>query len=218
MLISHEHRAIYIHPPKTGGYTLRSALSSRFGFKPIPEYPAADWHCWKIPSGYEGFRAFGTVRNPYARWVSWYAHTMATTVDHPVRKIVEPILDDWGKCTFAAFTEYLLSGSVKNDLLPCAVMLARDVVILRQENLAEDFAKLWFTDGRAELPFINSHRHPPWQECYTPATKQLVERYYEKDFDAYGYPRDFAFDGAADEGEEPSPRRSTISRWWRRSF
>lgn len=184
MLVNHERGMIFIHPPKTGGGSVRTVLQQSFGFRHVPEIQAEDWHCWQVPAPYAGFKVFGTIRNPYARFLSWYAHLMARH-DNPSRGKLAGHLDEWGRCDFATFAKVMLAEGAPVDFRPLSTMLAGAAFVLRQEQLAKDFAQEF---GEVSLPTeINKYSHPAWQSCYTPEVVDLVRMNYSDDFERYGY-------------------------------
>jgi hypothetical protein len=189
MLVCSEHRLLFIHPPKTGGGSLRAALQ-HCGFVRPPEVPASDWHCWKVPAAYASWTVFGTIRNPYARFASWYAHVMGEP-RHPSRAHLAGYLDAAGLCDFTTFVQVTLDKGCPADFQPLVVMLRNARFLLRQERLAEEFTRLPFVRPNLALPGgINAFPHPPWRGCYTAQTAALVRDRYAGDFWSYGYPED----------------------------
>lgn len=72
------HRLIFLHAPKTGGESVEYALKSWKSHDMASDVAAGmtdeDWHC--------AFK-FSTVRNPWARWESWYSFCNAGHGDPP---------------------------------------------------------------------------------------------------------------------------------------
>lgn len=180
MLVSHEHAAIFIHPPKTAGTAVRDVLQDDFGFRLIPEPLPWGIHSYQVPEQYAAFKIFGTIRNPYSRWVSWYEHIVRKSDHYLHQEMAVPI-------EFAEFTRTLLANGPAADLVPMSVMLKGAVAVVRQECLSDDFATMWFVPNRITMPVVNEFPHKPWREYYDSDLAALVATRYEKDFDCYGY-------------------------------
>ena len=189
MLISHEYKMLFIHPAKCGGTSLRNTLKKQYKFEIIPEVGDL-WHTHDIPEAYKDYQAFGPVRNPFARYVSWYANVMGN-LKHPWRddnKFVE-ILDGWGRCEFSVFLRYTLKRYTY--MTPCHIMLPENAIIMKQETLDADFSNLPFVQKPTVLPRDNKWPHPPWQDCYTYELANLIREKYSGDFERFGYSKDF---------------------------
>ena len=192
MLMSWKHRAIFLHPAKTGGSAVRRVLWEQFDFARPPGL--TDWHTGFLPRGdddtefgygrYGGWLAFGTVRNPYARLVSLWAHVRAE-VDNPRWQFWRDYVGPFAN--FVEFTGKLLRDGPPPEFAPMCMMLAPCAFVLRQESLADDFARLPFVPAPVPLPVINRHAHPPWPDCYDQPTRELVQRHFYQDFSCYGY-------------------------------
>lgn len=198
MMMSHEHKAIFLHAPKTGGSTIRHVLWEQFGFVRPPGL--TDWHTPFIPTsrddgilgygGYDGWFLFGSVRNPYARLVSLFGH-LVEEMDSPTWQIwwrlAGGVTED-----FSEFARGLLRNGPPAEFPPQCCVLRACSVVLRQEHLEEDFNGLPFVHSPVTLPRLNAREHAPWPSYYTAETANLVTRWYGGDFIRYGYSFDVA--------------------------
>lgn len=192
--MSFHHKAIFLHAPKTGGRAIRQALWQDFGFMRPPGL--TDWHTGFIPTDtdnavygfgrYTGWFVFGVVRNPYARFVSWWSH-MLLEKNNPLWA------EQWRRAKhredFDGFIRAFLANGPSNVFPPMTVTLKNANHILRQESLQIDFEKLPFVCGPYRLPIVGTTNHAPYMSYYSPETAELIQKHYASDFDAFGYNR-----------------------------
>ena len=120
---------------------------------------------------------FAVVRHPLARLVSWHAyHTQTEGLDYP------------------PFDEWIKDG--------CQTHWPSDRPNPLQQTEWTDGADkvFWLEDAgswcdwldilcqkRHEVHRVNTSRHRPWQECYTPEMLELAKQITKKDLETYGY-------------------------------
>lgn len=72
-MIFHDLRAIHVHAQKTGGMAVRLTLQE---YSQNNEDPGLHWSAMEYrtayPREFAEYWKFGVVRNPWARWVSWF--------------------------------------------------------------------------------------------------------------------------------------------------
>lgn len=91
MMVTPGH--LYVHAPKTGGTSVKSVLVERCDGRRLGAVHATAWHLdahperfkaterrdgavWESDDFREGRTMLGTVRNPWAWYVSWYRHCL----------------------------------------------------------------------------------------------------------------------------------------------
>ena len=155
---------VFIHIPKTGGTSIRSAL----GMGPRPYHVTAKAMWQKYPEWTSKF-AFAFVRNPWDRLVSWVHRTSAITwpPDRFDQLGLEPQVD------------YILDENGK----PLVNFIGRF------ESLADDFNTICGHLGIAtpELHHLNRSEHRHYRECYDETAMQFVTDNYAEDIERFGY-------------------------------
>jgi chondroitin 4-sulfotransferase 11 len=159
------HPFIFIHVPKTGGTSLRTAL----GMGPAPYHITAQKLRQSFPDSATKF-SFAFVRNPWDRLVS-YVHSMKNQWERPdrsqqlggFRPQVHYIMDDDGK--------------------PLVDFIGR------YENLAEDFHTICVRIGipTPPLPHLNRSVHRQYRRYYDDDSKRFVAENYAADIERFGY-------------------------------
>jgi sulfotransferase famil protein len=200
-MISADKRWIFVHVQKTGGNSIRSALSvevndarKHFLARELREIYGET--VWK-----NSFK-FAFVRNPWDRLVSWwsiidggrdpsgatavpnnffgYVLQHARSFEEFVSCCTDEIVDtDGRKRIFRNQIDYLIDehGAVIVDFIG------------RFEKLQDDFDEVTSRLGmpRVELPRTNASRHAAYTDYYTSATAETVGRLYAKDIATFGY-------------------------------
>lgn len=192
---------IFVHIQKTGG----SSISQALGHPVHPPYK--HWFAPQLrdmvgAEAWDRAITFTFVRNPWDRLVSWwtmvdqvrrmqrpgvrlnnffaYVLANASTFDDFIRKCHADIEDrDGRKCILRNQIDYVVDAN------------GQEMVdfIGRFENLDSDFRKLAEL-SRRPLPALehrNRSAHRPYQVFYTPETRDLVARAYQRDIARFGY-------------------------------
>jgi hypothetical protein len=158
------HPFVFIHVPKTGGTSIRTALDMRSTPYHITAQKVRDDH----PEAASRF-SFAFVRNPWDRLVS-YVHGIRDTWEIPIRfeeigclPQVHYIMDDDGK--------------------PLVDFIGR------YENLVEDFHTICVRIGipTPPLPHLNRSVHRQYRRYYDDSAKRLVAENYAADIARFGY-------------------------------
>lgn len=203
MLLSLSHNFLFVHVPKTGGSSIRHALTPysvpknegvfrRFSSNlPLPENPqkvrlrthdTAAWARLKLGAEtFEKLHSFAVVRNPYTRAISYFEY-LRQNQKHPQNRAVQNM----------SFEKYLLWGGQKamqsRHLCDGKGHLLIDR-ILRFENMAEEFQSVCNDIGvSVDLPRINTSSKMPLTKYLTPRACELIEQIYAQDFDLFDYP------------------------------
>lgn len=174
----------HIHIPKTAGTSLRTALfpdQDETHHVPAAEIPVDQW---------ESTFTFTFVRNPFDRVVSMYAyHVVGKYKGMMVRRY--PNLKTM---TFEQYVDEFIEGQTITLFLPQHVYITHPKspkpidFIGRFEHLADDFKALTEAVGStAELPHQLRSKRSDYRSYYTPHTRAVVERVYERDLDEFDY-------------------------------
>lgn len=161
-MISRERGWLYIHPDRTGGSSVTTALCDLFDGRTWHKH-ARLWHFDIDPAKYFKFM---TVRNPWDRCVSysaWFAK------HHQCNVGIE-------RCIHAA--------------LPlCYFGLQEMDYVLRCEHMDQDFAGLCLKLNIEPREIRRSHQsdHAPYQEYFTEKTRQMVAERFAYEIERFGY-------------------------------
>lgn len=81
MLVSHEHRCVVLHNPKTAGVALEQLLIRRAGFVPVGDTERFNdgdrvhfRHHWRIPEAMAAYRVVTGCRHPVTRYLSGWRY------------------------------------------------------------------------------------------------------------------------------------------------
>lgn len=185
-MINEEYLFIYIHPPKTGGTSLEKLFIDDADITDVPhKHKYASFFC--TPQ-YENYYKFGTVRNPWDRMVSYYHWRLKKG------------LPMFGKENFEEWLEFITNpseyGQYQETLFHFATAIDQQANLLegvnniiKMENFQEDFDRICDEIGmpRKTLPHVNTSARDAYQTYYTPYTRGIIAKHYEKDVKRYGY-------------------------------
>lgn len=184
-------KPIFIHIPKTGGYTIRKNA-------PVESYVHhTATEVKKIVKDYSNRFSFAVVRNPYDRLVSAYHFYYQMDVGHPFWHLELDRKVSLAIKAYPTFQNFVLGfgGFVyKHHLhfLPQLhwiynnEFLVKHVAKFENPNLWEDICHLTKIPYQP-LPIINVSEHKPWYAYYTTTLADLVYDIYEKDFEILNY-------------------------------
>ena len=179
--------AVFIHIPKTGGLSIREALSitEYCNYARLQrEYSGFITFChWFLPELQERGLApkdaftFAFCRNPYDRAVSmWAFNNRENGLDLTFPEFCRGLNDwRWGWRIRRPQAEWL--DGVDLDFLGSF------------ENLEQDFGILcdMLEVERRPLPVVNATERGPWQDYYDAETQGIIRAYYAQDFERLGY-------------------------------
>jgi hypothetical protein len=181
-------KATLIHIPKTGGRTIRYLFKKRNDFKVLDHGTDSLLVLGKtdlIKKIWDdlGF-VFAFCRNPYDRCISAFSHGCFNN-------------------RWESFEVFLTSKDGLEKALHSQIIVFRPMVMWLKDipepaiyrfELFE--ATLWHIIARFgfpipdEIPKHNHHPHPPYKECYTQKTADIVYNFYEADFKRFNYERE----------------------------
>ncbi len=204
MLISDQHRFIFIHIPKTAGSSIRANLTDYALTQPESGFYSI-LRRFNLPRDYRKFRfrlhsslqdiqlkmpddlfanykKIAFVRNPWDRMVSSYAYKVhGTEVKQRSRTdSFETFINSEFERNKSRQIDYLVNtqGEIGCDFIG------------RFESIDEDYQKLsdYLQIKLPELSVLNkSKRKSNYQDFYNDKTKQLVADYFQKDIELLGY-------------------------------
>jgi hypothetical protein len=214
MLLSYPSGFIFIHIEKAAGSSIQNALRAYVpsktkshlrrrlsllgslnrlgGLYRVVEFPE---HVMAVqvkrclpPTLYDSMFKFAFVRNPWDRLVSRYAHLL--------RSKDRQRHDTISRMTFEEFLDWETQrGSASQHPYVTDNQGAQIVDFIGYyERLNEDFARVCSRlKVQVELPHANVSAHRDYRTYYTPETKELVAKKFQRDIELFGY----NFDGLA---------------------
>lgn len=216
MPVSHVHRTIFVHIPKTAGTSVESVLGMHgdkadIGIRPyfnqqidrehlyghdLQHMTAADLkHVLQHDGVFERYFKFAIVRNPWDRLVSVFAWSNQKwangleLTDGEFEASVRQL-----HATFITARAARQPPRVGAHLWPQVHFLVdRDRKLLvdfiaRYENLAEDWERIRRKLGiETVLPSRMRSHHRAYQSYYSNATREMAAEIYAEDIAAFGY-------------------------------
>lgn len=212
MIISHRHRYVFVHIPKTGGTSLTLALKSRVGRDDIilSDTPKGTrrrarvkgvrsrGRLWKHstltdieglvdPAIFDDYLLFTLVRNPWDRTLSYYSWLRVQRFDHPSVRLAQ-------QHDFAGFLRQPITRAqlavTAGQYLTDGKGRERNALYLRLEHLPGDLKALQDWLGFALPPLAHenrSERQGDYRDAYDDETRQIVARAAAVDIDRFGY-------------------------------
>jgi chondroitin 4-sulfotransferase 11 len=188
-MISHKHKCIFIHIPRTGGTTIESLLPDGLyeGHNTLQGYKH------KVGSGgYEHYYKFAFVRNPWDKMLSeyfWFRNVKYAYPDEEVKQFFRK-----SASCFSEFVSLFFKTTVGDPThRMCQLDFLNPVCELdyigRFERYAEDFMKISTYIGIDidVCPHENNISHRPYWEYYNDETRKIVAEKYAKDIEYFGY-------------------------------
>ncbi|MEP3653650.1 MAG: sulfotransferase family 2 domain-containing protein [Litorimonas sp.] len=191
MIISHKFRTVFIHVHRTGGTTIENLLSGsdRNAVIHSNQHANATGSAVKLLDKHGSYFAFGFVRNPWERLLSWY-HLLN-------RGVSETPIDDTTRRKFHNFLTGLARRSQHDDSFHLNQLdyftdqtgRLRVDRIGRFENFAEDLEGIFRTIGCefSDPPIFNVTFPKAYQSYYSTEAKDLVANACRDDISRFGY-------------------------------
>jgi chondroitin 4-sulfotransferase 11 len=201
-MISHDHRCIFTHVPKTAGKSVRYLFGlpeferdyepcgrnfeHAFGHRPLIDFVNESY--------FSDYFKFAFVRNPFDRIVSAYFYLENGGCNEDDRRFREERLAPY-KGSFANFIEDLSNTIAAPHFKPQVTLLCDGHgklladFIGRYESLERDVSLI---GTRLELPIhklpiLNSSRHNFYRSYYDDAIKRRVAQAYGEDLELFSY-------------------------------
>jgi hypothetical protein len=199
-MISHKHKFIFIHIPKTAGTSIERFLLEVEGVR-TPACPAwgPAWGKTLKPSEREEYLIAPGQHNLFREYDQKYraAYFSFAFVRNPFDRAVSSFFYEkrWGRSS--SFKDFLKNPRHENDV---HAVSQRDFIINKSneplvdfigrfENLQDDFGVVCDKIGiqRKKLPCENKRQHKHYAEYYNDETREIVAEKYAKDIECFGY-------------------------------
>lgn len=206
-MISHEHKCIFIHIPRTGGSSIEKFFTNKSCFKQNGSPEERDLYFGysgpeikhiiastskKLYADYwDDYFKFSFVRNPWDRMVSMakYPEFYGCTINNESINVSEylkkfPNIEIDERSLSANYTGKSLSNSVYLNLLDEPLDF-----IGKFENLKQDIQFICDKIGTPfrKFPHKNQYAHKHYTEYYDEKTREIVAEKYAKDIEYFGY-------------------------------
>ncbi len=189
MIISHQHKLIFIHVHRTGGSSVSNLLRDQLG-KNAEEI---DQHSNVCDLGVDYFKKysdyfiFGYTRNPWDRLLSWYVllhqNDPLPLSEERLRfeKFIEndQVLQDGTNYFHYNSLDYFTSKNGKE--ISCVIFKYENL----ESNLRSVFNKFHF--DIKDIPRLNNTKVKDKKEFYTDKCRQLVAQKCKTDIDYFNY-------------------------------
>ena len=199
---SRQKHLLFTHVSRTGGTTLTNCLSSL-----LPDFRLLLGQHEPLAAArpilgkhFEQSFKFAFVRNPWERFVSWYAligqAPQATEIDKAT--VLDPESSHWKN--FDSFlenwckAEVLIDGAIRRRLSQWAQLTDAQGTLLvddfgRFENFEKDAVRLLKKVGIKcpVLPTIIPSRHQHYSVYYSDFGREIVEESFAEDLKVFGY-------------------------------
>jgi hypothetical protein len=184
-MISHPHKAVFIHIPKTGGTSIESALGHN-----RTEHRTATYLMKRHGTIWNDYFTFSVIRNPWDRMVSIYFYYKLNNepANVGIKKDMSP--------TFLHFIHEFKNKKRKwfqpfyvpqSDWLCDGEKLLIDHVC-RFENFNEDVSAVLKKIGvKRNLPHKRKSKHDNYKTYYDVETIEIVRDIFEKDIKLFNY-------------------------------
>lgn len=194
MRLVKDAKIAYINPPRTGTTQVHRWLKQATGCDVVIPSPLMSGHHTVYSPRYQDYYWFMSVRHPYTRCISIWRRL--------VEKSPKGRSPEWKKILrkYHSFSDLVLCDLpfVRHywDAMTCSVFVGPVPVVhsvIQQETLLDDFNKLPFVNSRIKgAGRVNASKDKSaWHEHYTPAVLERIQHVFARDFEQYGYNRDF---------------------------
>jgi hypothetical protein len=178
-MISHEHKCIFIHIPRTGGTSIEVAFIGTDIFKVNPnEKHITASEAKKLYEPYwNSYFKFSIVRNPFDRVISLYHFKAFKDINILNNKSLEYFINNYKPYPH------------EPNPCDCKNIIDEDLDFIgRFENLKDDFKIICKTlNCDLKLPIINRTQHQHYSKYYDENTKIIIEELYKDDIEKYNY-------------------------------
>jgi len=197
-MISHKHKFIFVHIPKTGGTSIMKALRP-YGLLGEGHYTLSEIqnnHNLTALQMKEYFK-FAVVRNPwdivasnyhYSRMKKSFWHSEDTSAKYPVHVDY----DVASKIDFAQYVDLMIKNKLNHrfSMLSQSHFVDGDIDhLLRFEDLNSEFLRICERIGLPPISLekANPSKHNHYSTHYDATTIELVRNYFKQDIERFNY-------------------------------
>lgn len=200
-MISHQHRCLFIHIPKTAGKSVLAGfglpefgrdydgglphLEDPYDHKRLAGYADAGW--------YAGYFRFAFVRNPWDRAVSAFFYLSAGGANAQDKAFFDDHLAIFGG-SFTAFLKHLPDLVEHKHFRPQSHWAAPASgapgldFVGRFERFEEDYAVIAERLGLPPVPArVNASKRRDYRRYYDAEGKKIIRTLYAEDIERFGY-------------------------------
>ena len=200
-LISHQHRCLFIHVPKTAGKSILAAfglpefgrdydgaldhIEDPYDHKRLRDYQDAGW--------FEAYFKFGMVRNPWARAVSAFHYLDAGGANANDAAYRDKHLTVCGG-DFRRFLDILPDLMTHKHFRPQHFWLTDRTgkigvdAVLRFEDFSAEYGRLAAQLGLDPAPaHVNASTHEDYRRYYDAGAIDRIAEIYAEDVERFGY-------------------------------
>lgn len=197
-MISHKHKLIFIHIPKTGGTSIERVLGENVRPDKGDSYSLGNTYSehkhWKtadyetnFPELFDCYFKFMFIRNPWDRLVSRYEWQKFVTPKSHINftKVTQRTFKEFIKLRASAIFEKWCYVDLMHDKNGKRVVY----FVGRFEHLQDDFDILCDKIGhsRKQLNNTNHLKRKNYTEYYDNETLEIVTQVFQRDIDYFGY-------------------------------
>ena len=189
-MISHKHKCIFIHIPKTAGTSFSESLDlKKIDCYTHNSFGAIRNFLFDNSFNADDYFSFSLVRNPWDKMVSEYF--WFTNTSHPYPN--QSVKDFYAGTSFKSFVLKFFSCNVgdpyhKLSYLDILDPISKVDFIGKFENVEKDFNFICKKLGvSTPLPHKYKTKHKHYTEYYDDETREIVAEKYAKDIEHFGY-------------------------------
>lgn len=209
-MISHKHKFVFVHIPKTAGSSIQVTLEKNTDCKklkggfldselktcPFCPPPWCEMHrpFYLLNEEIKKYYSFGFVRNPWDLMVSSFHWWLKSKRPNWVRSGMQNLLKEVNFDNFIrSDMKHFLNQMDHKNYGQMFWLIDKGIVgvnfIGRFENLQEDFNTACDKIGipRHELPHANKSKHKHYTEYYDDETREIIAKKFAKDIEYFGY-------------------------------
>ena len=194
-MLSHDLKCIFLHPEKTGGKSIESAIFGVEAALDSADHRYLDAYVQTEGAAILDYYKFIFARNPWARLVSYYFATIERTVPAEAppktRRELSRRSERFKK---RSLRDVVLDGRVLRFLQPQVRWIEIDGTrqvdfVGRLEMMQAGFDEVCdrLSLPRQDVPHLNASQHQPYRTYYDDETRRIVGEAYREDVEFFGY-------------------------------
>jgi hypothetical protein len=190
MIVSCDHKFVYMNIGKTGSITIGTLLEKEYNAfvwkkwdKTALQPKCAPQHICHLPKQFSEYLIITSVRNPFTHELSRYTHGNPNHKKHPIT------MDGFRQWLKRKWMETYFSklNMSENYNPPKGCVKYKVNHIIRLESIEKDFNSLPFVSEPIKVPHYNKTQNPQDKLFYTEEMADLVREKRRVDFELFGY-------------------------------